>query len=40
MSTARRVVLRRGGDWDSYLIWQGDSTTSGRGFGQLRLIAR
>jgi hypothetical protein len=27
-----------GGDWDSYLIWQGDSTTSGQGFGELLLI--
>ncbi len=28
-----------GGDWDSYLIWQGDSTTSGQGFGEMLLIS-
>jgi hypothetical protein len=27
-----------GGDWDSYLIWQGDSTTSGQRFGALWLL--
>lgn len=29
-----------GGDWDSYLIWQGESTTDGQRFGALWLLAQ
>ena len=28
-----------GGPWDSYLIWQGDSTVGGEGFGDMVMVA-